>query len=213
MKQYKKDFITAALDNNVLQFGDFTLKSGRKSPYFFNTGHFDSGSTLALLGKAYASAIVDHDLEFEILFGPAYKGIPIASAVAIAMFNEYNIDISFCFNRKEPKDHGEGGITFGADLTGQALIIDDVISAGTSVRESHKLISETGAKLAGICVALDRQEKGSGHLSAIQEVATRYNVPVISIISLADIMEFVRGAEEYTENIEGIRQYQKDYGI
>ncbi len=152
-------------------------------------------------------------LSLKYFFGPAYKGIPIASAVAIAMFNEYNIDISFCFNRKEPKDHGEGGITFGAELTGQALIIDDVISAGTSVRESHELISESGAKLAGVCVALDRQEKGSGPLSAIQEVATRYNVPVVSIISLADIIEFVRDAEEYTENIEAVRQYQKDYGI
>jgi orotate phosphoribosyltransferase len=213
MKQYKKDFITAALDNNVLKFGDFTLKSGRKSPYFFNTGHFDSGSTLALLGKAYASAIVDHGLQFEILFGPAYKGIPIASAVAIAMFNEYNIDISFCFNRKEQKDHGEGGITFGADLAGRALIIDDVISAGTSVKESNTLISGSSAKLAGICVALDRQERGSNHLSAIQEVATSYDVPVISIISLADIIEFVAEVGEYTEKIGAIRQYQKEYGI
>ena len=213
MKQYKKNFITAALDNNVLKFGNFTLKSGRESPYFFNTGHFDSGSALALLGKAYASAIVDHNLKFEILFGPAYKGIPIASAVAIALLNEYNIDISFCFNRKEPKDHGEGGITFGADLAGQTLIIDDVISAGTSVKQSHELIHESGATLAGICVALDRQERGSGPLSAIQEVTTRYNVPVISIISLADIIDYVGEVEEYTENLEAIRQYQIEYGI
>jgi orotate phosphoribosyltransferase len=213
MKQYKKNFITAALDNNVLKFGNFTLKSGRESPYFFNTGHFDSGSALALLGKAYASAIVDHNLKFEILFGPAYKGIPIASAVAIALLSEYNIDISFCFNRKEPKDHGEGGITFGADLAGQTLIIDDVISAGTSVKQSHELIHESGATLAGICVALDRQERGSGRLSAIQEVTTRYNVPVISIISLTDIIDFVGEVEEYTENLEAIRQYQIEYGI
>jgi orotate phosphoribosyltransferase len=213
MKQYKKKFITAALNNNVLKFGEFTLKSGRKSPYFFNTGEFNTGSALELLGNAYADAIIDSDLKFELLFGPAYKGIPLASAVAISLFNKHGIDTEFCFNRKEKKDHGEGGVTFGANLNGRALIIDDVISAGTSVRESHSLISNNGAKLAGVCVALDRQERGASNLSAVQEVAAAYDVPVISIVSLSDIIAFVEKAGDYVENLGAINKYRDEYGV
>jgi len=213
MKRYKKDFITAALSNNVLRFGGFTLKSGRQSPYFFNTGEFNTGSALALLANAYASAIIDNGIEFDLLYGPAYKGIPLSSAVAISLFNNYGMDRSFCFNRKEKKDHGEGGITLGAKLTGRALIIDDVISAGTSVRESHSLIVEHGATLAGVCVALDRQEKGASNLSAVQEVTNTYGIPVISIISLADIIEFITEISDHSENLSTISEYRNTYGI
>lgn len=213
MQDYQKEFIQFAIENKVLCFGDFTLKSGRQSPYFFNCGLFNTGLSLARLGHFYAQAINSANIEFDVLFGPAYKGIPIASATAIALAGQFGHDVPFSFNRKEAKDHGEGGITFGAPVKGRVLIIDDVISAGTSINLSIDIIEQSGAKTTGVIVALDRQERGNGNLSAIQEVEQQHKIKVINIITLDDVVEFIKITPNMVSHLEKIEQYRKQYGI
>lgn len=212
MQAYQQAFIQFALDVGVLKFGEFTLKSGRISPYFFNAGLFNQGSHLSRLGRFYAQAIVDSKLEFDVLFGPAYKGIPIASATAIALANDYQQDCHLVFNRKETKPHGEGGKLMGAELKGRVLIIDDVITAGTAIREVISIIETSSAKLAGVLVAIDRQEQGKSELSAIEELAKHYNIPVISIIKLEQLIAFVGDNSELAEHLPKIQAYRKQYG-
>ena len=213
MQPYQQDFLDFAIAKEVLKFGEFTLKSGRVSPYFFNAGNFKSGADLAKLGRAYADAIVDSKIEFDVLFGPAYKGIPLASATAVALYEHHQIDIPWCFNRKEAKDHGEGGNIVGAPLAGKVLIIDDVITAGTAIRESMDLIAAAEAEAAGVVIALDRQEKGKGERSAIQEVEQDYRIPVKAIIQLENITEYLvkQGQDEVT--VQKINDYRSQYGI
>ena len=213
MLDYQKQFIQYSLDCGVLKFGEFHLKSGRTSPYFFNTGLFNSGAQLAKLGQFYAQALIHSGIKVDILYGPAYKGIPLVCAAAIAYAQMQDSDIPFAFNRKEAKDHGEGGQLVGAPLKGNVLILDDVITAGTSVRESVVIINDAGATPAGVLIALDRQEKGENDISAIQEVSQRFAMPVVSIIALEHIMEFIEADESYNKNIAAIREYQKQYGI
>ena len=213
MKTYQREFIQFTISNKVLCFGDFTLKSGRKSPYFFNSGLFNDGASLARLGHFYASAIQASGLKYDMLFGPAYKGIPLASSVAISLAEEFNRNVPFCFNRKEVKDHGEGGLIFGASPGGKVLIIDDVISAGTSVNLSVELIHQAGAVPAGVAIALDRQEKGTGELSAVQEVEQRHLLKVISIITLGDMIEYLEKVPGMTESLDKILKYREDYGV
>lgn len=206
------DFIRFMLDRGVLRFGSFVLKSGRTSPYFFNTGLIDHGASMAMLGRWYARSIVARDPGFDMLFGPAYKGIPLATATAIAFAGEFDRDLPFAFNRKVAKDHGEGGQVVGAPLQGRVLIIDDVISAGTSVRESMRLIEAAGASLAGVAIAMDRQERGSGSLSAIQEVEQRWQVPVIPIIRLDDLIDWLRNSPGHADQVPAIEAYRARYG-
>ena len=213
MHAYQREFIEFALANGALRFGEFTLKSGRRSPYFFNTGAFDSGTALAHLGRAYAAAIVASGVEFDVLFGPAYKGIPLGAAVAIALDTEYGRDVPFCFNRKEAKDHGEGGLTLGAILAGRILIVDDVISAGTSVNESTALITNAGAHAVGVMISLDRQERGKDQRSAVQEVERDHGIPVHSIIGLAEVLDYLRQQGGHTDEIAAIDQYRREYGV
>lgn len=213
METYQREFIQFAISNQVLCFGDYTLKSGRKSPYFFNSGLFNDGASLARLGHFYASAIQSSGLEYDMLFGPAYKGIPLASAVAIALADTFDRNVPFCFNRKEIKDHGEGGAVFGAALAGNILIIDDVISAGTSVNLSVDLIRQAGANPAGVAVALDRQERGAGNLSAVQEVEQRHHLRAISIITLEHLIEYLENIPAMAGNLDKIRRYREDYGV
>jgi len=213
MLDYQKQFIQYSLECGVLKFGEFHLKSGRTSPYFFNTGLFDSGTKLAKLGEFYAQALVESEIEVDILYGPAYKGITLVAAASIAYANVHNKDIPFAFNRKEAKDHGEGGVLVGAPLKGKAVILDDVITAGTSVRESVVIINDAGATPAGVLIALNRQEKGENDVSAIDEVSERFSMPVISIISLEHIIEFIESDAAYAENIAAIKEYQKQYGL
>lgn len=213
MLDYQREFIEFAIEKNVLCFGEFTLKSGRKSPYFFNSGLFHDGGSLLRLGKFYARAIKQAKLKFNMLFGPAYKGIPLASAVAIAFSLDYGLNLPYCFNRKEEKDHGEGGLTLGAPLQDhQVLIIDDVISAGTSVNQSVAIIRSAMAQPVGVAVALDRQERGRGKLSAIQEVEQKYGLKVISIVTLNDLMEYLQGRSDHAGDLERIREYRTEYG-
>lgn len=212
MQDYQQEFIQFALSQKVLDFGEFTLKSGRTSPYFFNAGLFNSGKALAQLGQFYAAAIQASKLTYDVLFGPAYKGIPLVSAAAIALAKQYNIDVGYCFNRKETKDHGEGGLLVGAKLQGRVLIIDDVITAGTATRESIKMITEAGASVAGIVVALNRQERGQGKLSTIQEIEQTFQIPVISIISLSDLLEYLQHDARMTKTLEKLRDYREAYG-
>ncbi len=213
MLDYQKQFIQYSLDCGVLKFGEFQLKSGRTSPYFFNTGLFNTGAQLAKLGQFYAQALIHSQLKIDILYGPAYKGIPLVSAASIAYAHMQNSDIPFAFNRKEAKDHGEGGVLVGAPLTGNVLILDDVITAGTSVRESVVIINDAGATPAGVLIALDRQERGEHDISAIQEVSQRFAMPVVSIIALQHIIEFIEEDDFFKLNIAAIRVYQKQYGI
>ena len=217
MKRYQRDFIEFAIELNVLRFGEFTLKSGRKSPYFFNAGLFNSGMALAKLGQFYADAIVDAGVKFDVLFGPAYKGIPIAAATAVALAEHHGKDLPWCFNRKEAKDHGEGGSLVGAPLEGRVLIVDDVITAGTAIREVMDIIGKTQAQPAGVVVALDRQEKGKGELSAIQEVEQEFGIPVLSIINLAQLITYLeeKSAQqpEWKDHLSNIRAYRSQYGI
>ncbi|MFO6423915.1 orotate phosphoribosyltransferase [Motilimonas sp. KMU-193] len=213
MKQYQRDFIEFALSKQVLKFGEFTLKSGRTSPYFFNAGLFNSGGDLAKLGRFYAAALQDSGIEYDVLFGPAYKGIPIATTTAVALFDGYQVDTPYCFNRKEKKDHGEGGSLVGADLKGRIMLVDDVITAGTAIRESMDIIQACGASLAGVLIALDRQEKGKGELSAIQEVERDYNATVISIIELNDLIEYLSEKPEMAASLESVKAYREQYGI
>lgn len=213
MKKYQHDFIEFALTTGVLRFGSFTLKSGRQSPYFFNSGLFNSGASLAQLGRFYAQRIVDSGLAFDVLFGPAYKGIPLASTTAIALADQHQLDMPYAFNRKEAKDHGEGGQLVGAPLTGKVLIIDDVISAGTSVGESVAMIRAAGAEPAGVVIALDRQERGKTEKSAIAQVEADYGIPVISIICLADLLQYLDGQAELQSHRDAVAAYRTEYGV
>jgi orotate phosphoribosyltransferase len=213
MQDYKRQFIQFAIENQVLRFGEFTLKSGRISPYFFNAGLFNSGAQLAKLGRFYASAIVDSGIAFDTLFGPAYKGIPLASAAAIALAEQHQRSVPWCFNRKEAKDHGEGGNIVGAPLKGKVLIIDDVITAGTAIRESMDIIQAAGATAAGVVIALDRQERGKGEKSAIQEVEQNFGIQVVSIISLADLMSYLKDDATLVQHLPAIEAYRAQYGV
>ncbi len=212
MDTYQHDFIQYALDCDVLKFGEFELKSGRISPYFFNTGLFNTGAKLQNLGKFYAQALLASGIKVDIFYGPAYKGIPLSVSTAMAYSEITGEDMPFAFNRKEAKDHGEGGLLVGAPLNGRVLIIDDVITAGTSVRESIEIIKAAKAVPSGVLIALDRQEKGLGDISAIQEVTERFALPVIAIISLNDIIEYLKTTSE-TEHLAAIQAYQARYGI
>jgi orotate phosphoribosyltransferase len=207
MHTYQEDFIRYAIECDVLRFGDFTLKSGRRSPYFFNTGRFDTGARLDRLGQLYAEALLAAGIQADVLFGPAYKGIPLACATAIALSRKTGQEIPFAFNRKETKEHGEGGRLVGSPLRGNVLILDDVITAGTSVRESVEIIRAAGAKPCGVLIALDRQERGEGERSAVEEVAALFTVPVHSIISLTDIIEYLE-ASGHQAGLAAIRKYQ-----
>ena len=215
MQDFQTQFLSYVTENNILRFGKFTLKSGRQSPYFFNAGLFNSGAALGFLGSCYANAINDAALEFDIIFGPAYKGIPLASAASIAFWQEFKRDIPWCFNRKEAKDHGEGGNIVGSPLKDRVLVIDDVITAGTAIREAMAIIAASGANAAGVVVALDRQEKGNSELSAIQEIEKEFSIPVISIINLQQIIDYLEQQNNETlENyVTSMKQYQNQHGI
>ncbi|WIF67699.1 orotate phosphoribosyltransferase [Metapseudomonas otitidis] len=213
MQAYQRDFIRFAIERGVLRFGEFTLKSGRTSPYFFNAGLFNSGLALARLGCYYASAIVDSGLSFDVLFGPAYKGIPLAASTAVALAEHHDRDLPWCFNRKEAKDHGEGGTLVGAPLAGRVLIIDDVITAGTAIREVMQIIQGQHAQAAGVLIALNRQERGKGELSAIQEVERDFGMPVVSIVSLEQVLEYLAGDAELKSYLPAVERYRADYGI
>jgi len=213
MKPYQREFIEFALEKQVLKCGEFTLKSGRKSPYFFNAGLFNSGRDLARLGRFYAAALMDAGVEYDLLFGPAYKGIPIATTTAVALAEHHDRDVPYCFNRKEAKDHGEGGSLVGSPLTGRVMLVDDVITAGTAIRESMAIIQAHGATLAGVLIALDRQERGRGELSAIQEVERDYGARVISIITLADLICYLELQPDQAALLDAVRSYRNRYGI
>ncbi len=213
MKAYQREFIEFALEKEVLKFGEFTLKSGRKSPYFFNAGLFNTGRDLARLGRFYAAALADSGIEFDVLFGPAYKGIPIATTTAVALADHHDIDTPYCFNRKEAKDHGEGGNLVGSALEGRIMLVDDVITAGTAIRESMEIIQANGADLAGVLVAIDRQEKGKGELSAIQAVERDFGCAVISIVSLGDLVTYLEEKGDAAEHLEAVKAYRSEYGI
>jgi len=212
MQPYQQEFIEFALNIGVLKFGSFTLKSGRQSPYFFNSGLFNTGASLAQLGRFYALAMENAGIDYDMLYGPAYKGIPLASAAVIALADHHNRDVPYAFNRKEAKDHGEGGTIVGAPLNGKVMIIDDVISAGTSVRESVEIISAQGAQPAGVVIALDRQEVGKGDKTAIQEVEADYGIKVASIICLQDLIGYLEQQPKMAESLEAIRAYREKYG-
>ncbi len=213
MQNYKQQFFELAMAKGNLGFGEFTLKSGRVSPYFFNAGGFDDGRSLELLSTCFAQAILDSAVAFDMLFGPAYKGIPLSAGVSIMLNAEHQQNIPFAYNRKEAKDHGEGGTLVGANLKGKVLIIDDVISAGTSVRESIGWIQQAGATACGVAIALDRQERGQGEKSAAQEVTSRYGIPVISIAGLDDLIEYLEAQSVANIDIGAIRRYRKKYGV
>ena len=213
MQDYKREFIEFALENQVLRFGEFTLKSGRISPYFFNAGLFNKGSQLAKLSQFYAAAIADSKIAFDNLFGPAYKGIPLAATTAVALYEKHQIDTPYSFNRKEAKAHGEGGNIVGAPLEGRILIIDDVITAGTAIGEAMEIIAAAGAKAAGVVIALDRQERGKGEQSAIQEVEQNYGIQVASIITLADLMAYLESDAKLAEYFEAVQAYRNEYGV
>ena len=213
MQDYKIEFIKFALSRNVLRFGEFTLKSGRISPYFFNAGLFNSGADLARLGEFYAAAIEDNKLDYDVIFGPAYKGIPIGTTVSVALFNRFAVDKPVCFNRKEAKDHGEGGNLIGSPLQGKVLLVDDVITAGTAIREAMDLIAANQAQLSAVVIALNRKEKGKGELSAIQEVERDYQCKVLSIIELDDLMRFIAQDDNYRQYLSLIQAYQQQYGV
>jgi len=213
MQAYKKEFIALALELGVLRFGEFTLKSGRVSPYFFNAGLFNTGYAAARLGRYYAAAIADSAIKFDMLFGPAYKGIPLAALSAASLAEHQDMDVPFAFNRKEAKAHGEGGNIVGAALKGRVLIVDDVITAGTAVREAYQIISATGAEVAGLAISLDRQERGQGALSAVQELKQALGIPVVSIIRLNDLIDILEESSEYEEFLDPIMAYRKKYGV
>lgn len=215
LQPYQRDFIAFAIEQGVLKFGEFTLKSGRVSPYFFNAGLFQTGRALAKLGRFYAQAIVDSGLQADVLFGPAYKGIPLAAVTAAALADHHDLDMAYSFNRKEAKTHGEGGSIVGAPLAGDILIIDDVITAGTAIREVMTLIEQSGAHAAGVIIALDRQERGQGEQSAIQEVQAQYGMPVISIVTLEQVLEYLedQNGHEMLARAAAIRDYRRCYGV
>ena len=211
--EYKMQFINSAVSSGALKFGEFTLKSGRVSPFFFNAGEFYKGAALAKLGQCYAEAIVESGVQFDVLFGPAYKGITLAAATAVALAIQFNIDVPYCFNRKEAKDHGEGGVLVGAPLEGGVLIIDDVITAGTAIREVMSVINKSDAQAAGIVIGLDRQERGTGTKSAIQEVEIDYSLQVFSIINIADILTYLQSKSDCEELVSSIESYREKYGV
>ncbi|TMP80046.1 orotate phosphoribosyltransferase [Pseudoalteromonas phenolica] len=213
MKAYQKEFIEFALEKQVLKFGEFTLKSGRTSPYFFNAGLFNTGRDLARLGRFYAAALEDAGIEYDLLFGPAYKGIPIATTTAVALADHYNKDVPYCFNRKEAKNHGEGGSLVGSPLEGRIMLVDDVITAGTAIRESMEIIAAAGADLSGVLIALDRQEKGKAELSAIQEVERDFGTQVVSIVKLADLITYLEEQGSMGEHLEAVKAYRDQYGV
>ena len=213
MQAYQRDFIDFALQVGVLRFGEFTLKSGRQSPYFFNAGLFNSGRALARLGRYYAQAIVDSGIAFDVLFGPAYKGIPLAAVTAAALFDSHGIDVAYAFNRKEAKDHGEGGVIVGHPLQGRVLIIDDVITAGTAIRESVDVIRALGAEPAGVVIALDREERGRTELSAVQEVQTQFGMPVAAIVRLRELVAYLADRPDAAGHLGAIEAYRGRYGI
>ena len=213
LKTHQRDFIRFAIQKNVLKFGEFTLKSGRISPYFFNAGLFDDGESLANLGAFYAQTLLDSALPFDVLFGPAYKGIPLGAATAVSLSSLHRKNIPFAFNRKEAKTHGEGGTLVGAPVSGKVMIIDDVITAGTAIREVISIIQAAGAEPAGVIVALDRQEKGQGELSAIQEVERDFNIPVLSIVNLTQVLDYIKDDASLSGYANAISLYRSHYGI
>ena len=213
MQAYKKEFIDLALELGVLRFGEFRLKSGRISPYFFNAGLFNTGYAAARVGRYYAATIAESDIKFDMLFGPAYKGIPLATLAAASLAEQQDIDVPYAFNRKEAKAHGEGGNIVGAPLAGRVLIVDDVITAGTAVREAYQIISATGAQVAGLVISLDRQERGQGTLSAVQELKQSLDIPVLSIIRLNDLVDTLEESAEYEQYLKPVIAYRKQYGI
>ncbi|MDP2324812.1 MAG: orotate phosphoribosyltransferase [Gammaproteobacteria bacterium] len=213
MRGYQQEFIELALETGVLRFGQFKLKSGRNSPYFFNSGLFNTGYAAAKLGRTYAAAVDAAKIPFDMLFGPAYKGIPLVSLTAAALAEHYGRDLPFCFNRKEVKDHGEGGAIVGAPVSGRVLIIDDVITAGTAVRETITLIRQAGGTPAGVVLALDRQERGTGSLSAIQELEQNFGIPVASIIQLDDLVEHLEASTAHRQFLPLVQDYRERYGV
>ena len=213
LKSHQRDFIHFAIQKNVLKFGEFTLKSGRVSPYFFNAGLFNDGLSLANLGAFYAQTLVDSAIPYDVLFGPAYKGIPLGAATAVSLSSLHQKNVPFAFNRKEAKDHGEGGTLVGAPLNGKVMIIDDVITAGTAIREVIDIIKAAGAEPAGVMIALDRQEKGKGELSAIQEVERDFNIPVVSIVNLTQVLDYIQDDASLSRYADAISLYRSHYGI
>ena len=213
MNSYKTQFIDNAIASGALKFGQFRLKSGRISPHFFNAGEFYQGKALATLGQCYAAAIVDSGIEFDVLFGPAYKGITLAAATAVALAEHHNLDVPYCFNRKEAKSHGEGGTTVGAPLEGKVLIIDDVITAGTAIREVMAMVDQAGAQAAGVVIGVDRKERGNSDKSAIQEVESEFSIAVASIIDIDDILTYLDSKADMQELVEQIKQYRQEYGV
>ena len=213
MRGYKREFIELALELGVLRFGEFTLKSGRVSPYFFNAGLFNTGYAAAKLGRYYAAAIAESKVRFDMIFGPAYKGIPLAALAASSLAEHHDIDVPFTYNRKEAKAHGEGGSVVGAALSGEVLIVDDVITAGTAVREAYQIISRAGAQIAGLVISLDRQERGQGAYSAVQELKQSLGIPVVSIVQLDDLIDILEESSEYEQYLEPVLAYRKQYGV
>lgn len=215
MQDFQKAFIEFVIRHEILRFGSFTLKSGRTSPYFFNAGLFNTGEALSYIGNSYAAAIAQSGVDYDLLFGPAYKGIPLVSVTAAALAQQHGINKPYCFNRKEAKDHGEGGLTVGAPLQGRVLIVDDVITAGTAIREVMELLQRTGATPAGIVVALDRQERGTGKLSAIQEIREQYQIPVISIIALEQIIAYLSRQDNpaLAGHLADVQRYREEFGV
>lgn len=213
MQDYRHRFIELAIRRGVLKFGKFVLKSGRTSPYFFNAGGFSTGEDLAALGECYAHALVDSGIEFDVLFGPAYKGIPLCCATAVELFSAHGINKPWCFNRKEKKDHGEGGSLVGAPLKGRVMLIDDVITAGTAIRESAEIIKNAGADFTGALIALDRMEKGHGQKSAIAEAEEDLGIKIASIVSFSDLIEYIKQIPDLSSHIPAMEKYREDYGV
>ncbi len=213
MHAYKNEFIDLALELGVLRFGEFTLKSGRQSPYFFNAGLFNTGYAAARLGQFYAATIAQSDIEYDLLFGPAYKGIPLAALTAAALAERHDTNVPYAYNRKEAKSHGEGGSTVGADVAGRVLIVDDVITAGTAVREAYDIISNLGAEVAGLVISLDRQERGQTEKSAVQELESALGIPVVSIVRLDDLVLRLESLPDYIEHLPKLKEYREQYGV
>jgi orotate phosphoribosyltransferase len=215
MQDYQRDFLDYVIRRRILRFGEFTLKSGRKSPYFFNAGLFNTGEALAFLGRSYAAAIMASGVDFDLLFGPAYKGIPLVSAASVALAERHGRDLPWCFNRKEAKDHGEGGSIVGSPLEGRVLVVDDVITAGTAIREVMGIIDAAGARAAGVVVALDREERGQGELSAIGEIREAYGIPVHSIVALRQIVDYLEQQDDaqLREHLPALKAYREQYGV
>lgn len=213
LADYQKEFLDFAIEQDILQFGRFELKSGRMSPYFFNAGLFNTGATLSRVGDYYAEALFRSGLAYDMLFGPAYKGIPLVTATAIALARNRNVDVPYAFNRKEEKDHGEGGNLVGAPLQGDVVIVDDIITAGTAIRESMAAVQNSGARPVAVLVGIDRQEKGTGELSAIQEIERDYGITVLRVIGFDDIVEYIRGHKNLQEQLRSMEIYRNEYGI